>query len=73
MQQLMLFDIHLCVWCKHPESEHGKPGESPMGKLTDRLCPVPGVSSQFYTPPLTSSSSCAFEEPSDNSQNILRR
>lgn len=39
-----------CVWCRHPESEHGKPGESPMGTPTDRLCPVPGVSSQFYTP-----------------------
>lgn len=42
----------LCVWCKHPESEHGHAGASPLGKPTDRLCPVDGVTSQFYTPPL---------------------
>lgn len=42
----------LCVWCKRPEAEHGPSGASPMAaRCTDRLCPVPGVTSQFYTPP----------------------
>lgn len=51
-KQLKLFDTCLCVWCKKPESEHGKPGQSPMGSSFDKLCPVNNVTSQFYTPPL---------------------
>ena len=42
-----------CVWCGRPEEEHGPPGVSPhgLGTSTDRLCPVNGVTSQFFTPP----------------------
>jgi hypothetical protein len=41
-----------CVWCNRPESEHGEP--VPMlrdekGRL-GRMCPVAGVTSQYYTP-----------------------
>ena len=39
----------LCEWCGRPKDEHGPPGESPLGKPADRLCPVPGVSSQSWT------------------------
>lgn len=48
----------LCVWCRQPEDAHAAPApvisylaNPPLG----RLCPVPGVTSQYYTPP--------FEQP----------
>lgn len=39
-----------CVWCGRPEEEHAEPtvmvaAENQMG----RMCPVPGVTSQYYT------------------------
>ena len=43
----------LCAWCGKPEAEHGAPGDH--GWASDpqyaalRLCPTPGVLSQFYT------------------------
>lgn len=39
-----------CAFCWHPEYAHGPAGESPLGGPKDRLCPKPGVTSQFYTP-----------------------
>jgi hypothetical protein len=42
-----------CVWCGRPKAEHGPPGASEYAKAAGqrkaRLCPVPGVTSQFYT------------------------
>lgn len=43
----MLFE---CVWCCQPAAAHGPPGESPLGDAADRLCPTPGVTSQFFSP-----------------------
>lgn len=40
-----------CQWCGKSYDEHGNPGASPLAKSRkDRLCPVNGVTSQFYTP-----------------------
>ena len=43
-----------CVWCSKTEPEHGdfqqyEHGDGTLGY--GRLCPVPGVTSQFFTPP----------------------
>lgn len=38
----------LCAWCKQPKAAHTK---TSRGDFTDqKLCPVDGVTSQFYTP-----------------------
>lgn len=40
-----------CRWCGKSFDEHGEPGASPMKKTRhDRLCPVEGVTSQFFAP-----------------------
>lgn len=42
-----------CQWCGKMIDEHGPPGKAQMAtSRRDRLCPVEGVSSQFYTPKL---------------------
>lgn len=38
----------LCMFCRRPEDEHGPPGEGFHAHPTDRLCPVPGVTSQYF-------------------------
>jgi hypothetical protein len=44
-------EADLCMWCRRPEGEHGPPGETALGGPDGRLCPGPGVSSQFFTRP----------------------
>lgn len=40
-----------CQWCGKAWDEHGEPGKAPTAtSRRDRLCPVPGVTSQFYVP-----------------------
>lgn len=42
-----------CAWCGFAEAAHGAPGASAMarekGQPHWRMCPIEGVTSQFYT------------------------
>ena len=41
--------VDTCVWCGKTEAEHGELAPILFGKGLGRLCPVPGVSSQYWT------------------------
>jgi hypothetical protein len=52
--QWVVCECQACAWCGQTKESHGHPGSHAFAdyqKLREaRLCPVPGVSSQFYTP-----------------------
>jgi hypothetical protein len=39
-----------CAWCQRPKEEHGPEEPGLYGLKGGRLCPVSGVSSQYYCP-----------------------
>jgi hypothetical protein len=43
-------DGNPCAWCCRPKEEHGPEEPGLYGMKGGRLCPVPGVSSQYYAP-----------------------